>query len=254
MHWGSATLAGRGSAGINAVTAKSCCPVSKQPELKHAAVRIAKVDLPWRLCAFGYPASEEQTAALRDELRVLASVFEYASIVLIGRERAGVLLRAAATEAIDGSRLAAIDRCFALDGPSVARYDDARRGVSRRIATDAGRLRAVRLAGDVAPERWLREWLVAGEEVAGHRASLLFPSASPPSGYRSRGRVVCNCFDVSETEILEALAALSAPADVALARLQALHRCGTQCGSCLPELKRMAAKTQHDLSNAPEAA
>src|SRR4030095_2108075 len=40
MHWGEATLAGRGSAGVNAVTAKAACAVSRQPELKHAAVRI----------------------------------------------------------------------------------------------------------------------------------------------------------------------------------------------------------------------
>ena len=55
MHWGSATLAGRDSTGVNAVTAKAFCPQSKQPELKHAAVRIAKVELPWKLAAFGFP-------------------------------------------------------------------------------------------------------------------------------------------------------------------------------------------------------
>ena len=42
MHWGSATLAGRDSTGVNAVTAKASCPASKQPELKHAAVRIVE--------------------------------------------------------------------------------------------------------------------------------------------------------------------------------------------------------------------
>jgi assimilatory nitrate reductase catalytic subunit len=95
MHWGSAVLCGRASTGINAVTAKAFCPSSKQPELKHAAVRIAKVELPWELVAFGFPDSHAGLNALRDDVRRRAGALDYASVVLIGGERAGVLLRAA---------------------------------------------------------------------------------------------------------------------------------------------------------------
>src|SRR5206468_2107835 len=72
MHWGSATLAGGDSAGINAVTAKTFCPASKQPELKHAAVRVQRAQLPWRLVAFGYPRDAQALCALRGQLRELA--------------------------------------------------------------------------------------------------------------------------------------------------------------------------------------
>jgi bacterioferritin-associated ferredoxin len=51
-----------------------------------------------------------------------------------------------------------------------------------------------------------------------------------------RGRTLCNCFDVAESEI-DAFAAASK----SLAELQAKLRCGTSCGSCLPELKRKLA-------------
>ena len=37
MHWGRLSLAASGSHGINALTVPVCDPVSKQPELKHAA-------------------------------------------------------------------------------------------------------------------------------------------------------------------------------------------------------------------------
>ncbi|HKO87320.1 MAG TPA: (2Fe-2S)-binding protein [Burkholderiales bacterium] len=46
--------------------------------------------------------------------------------------------------------------------------------------------------------------------------------------------MVCNCLDVAETEIQRAL---KQGADFTV--LQATLKCGTECGSCLPELRRM---------------
>jgi assimilatory nitrate reductase catalytic subunit len=241
MHWGSAALAGRGSAGINAVTAKAFCPSSKQPELKHAAVRIAKVALPWKLAAFGYPQASDRLNVLRDDVRALAGELDYASVVLIGGERAGVLLRAAAAAPMDAAFLADLDQLFGLDAADVVRYDDPKRAIGRRVRVDAGRLAAVRLSGDIAAAGWLCDWLTEGEDVLPVRSLLLVPSAQAPRGYRSRGRVVCNCFDVTENEIIDTLAAVAGLPQAALAVLQAERRCGTNCGSCVPELKRFAA-------------
>jgi assimilatory nitrate reductase catalytic subunit len=47
---------------------------------------------------------------------------------------------------------------------------------------------------------------------------------------------VCNCLNVAEPAIL---AAIAAGAD--LAALQGTLKCGTECGSCVPELKHMIA-------------
>ena len=58
---------------------------------------------------------------------------------------------------------------------------------------------------------------------------------------RERGRLVCNCYDVREPAIRDALA--GAPGNVAQ-RVEAVQRelsCGTRCGSCVPELRRLAA-------------
>ncbi|HSH89768.1 MAG TPA: nitrate reductase, partial [Ramlibacter sp.] len=56
MHWGGEYLTGCSStgvrlAGVNALTTSAFCPTSKQPELKHAAVKILKAELPWSLLA-----------------------------------------------------------------------------------------------------------------------------------------------------------------------------------------------------------
>jgi len=240
MHWGSATLGGRDGAGINAVTAKAFCPDSKQPELKHSAVRIAKVDLPWRIVAFGFPALPDDLVALRDAVRSRAGELEYASVVLIGGERAGVLFRGAAPRTMDAAFIADLDQLFGLAAADVVRYDDPKRSIGRRVRIEAGRLRAVRLSGEVAAEPWLREWLTTGHDVAALRSVLMMPSAQAPRGFRSRGRVVCNCYDVAENEIVDLLAQLNGPPEAALAALQAQRKCGTNCGSCVPELRRFA--------------
>jgi assimilatory nitrate reductase catalytic subunit len=52
-----------------------------------------------------------------------------------------------------------------------------------------------------------------------------------------RGRIVCTCLDVSESEITTAFAQ---GAD--LAGLQARLKCGTECGTCVPELKRLCVQ------------
>src|SRR5439155_15593692 len=52
MHWGKRFLGGRDSAGINTVTNAAFDPISRQPELKHAAVRVVAADLSWRVVVF----------------------------------------------------------------------------------------------------------------------------------------------------------------------------------------------------------
>jgi assimilatory nitrate reductase catalytic subunit len=97
------------------------------------------------------------------------------------------------------------------------------------------------LSGDTAAEAWLRDWLVAEHDVATERAGLLMPAARAPSGFAPRGAVVCTCFDVAETAVIAKLAAVDGTVEAALRDVQESLKCGTNCGSCLPELKRLAA-------------
>jgi len=59
MHWGDDYLSGQtgtlaAASGINALTSPVFCPHSKQPELKHTAVKVLKAELPWRLLALAW--------------------------------------------------------------------------------------------------------------------------------------------------------------------------------------------------------
>ena len=56
---------------------------------------------------------------------------------------------------------------------------------------------------------------------------------------QSRGRQVCSCFDVTDSAIQQHLSLCRGSEDARLASLQGALQCGTNCGSCVPELKKL---------------
>ncbi|MBC7573456.1 MAG: molybdopterin-dependent oxidoreductase [Herminiimonas sp.] len=245
MHWGEEYLSGRGphgegTYGVNALTSAALDPISKQPELKHAAVKLLKADLPWRLVVFGWidaGHAVELQAALRPYMRR----FGYATCTLFGRDRAGVVFSAADDYPAPPELLREIEAHFGLNDAGVLRYDDTRRGNSRRMRLVDGKLDAVCLAGDISAGGWPKDFLESAQSVAPLGRRLLMPSSMPPAGFQSRGRIICNCLDVSEGDIGKVLGSLDGDPDTRLASLQSRLKCGTSCGSCVPELKILIA-------------
>ncbi len=235
MHWGDEYVGGRDAFGVNGLTSPAFDPVSKQPELKHAAVSVRKAELPWRFVAFGWVA-QDAALLLQRRLRERMKEFAFASVTLFGRDKTGVLFRAANEAAVE---VAGILQEFGLDHSEVLRYDDARRAVSRRVRVDEGTLAAVALAGDVAAERWLRAFLEDGHPVSALGRLLLQPTAQTPQGFKARGKIVCSCFNVAESDIQSALSEIG-DADP-LSFVQQKLKCGTNCGSCIPELRSIVA-------------
>jgi assimilatory nitrate reductase catalytic subunit len=243
MHWGKRFLGGKDSAGVNTLTVPAFDPHSRQPELKHAAVKIVAAELSWHLTAF--VASTGNENALLDDLQALQSEVAFFSAVLIGRDQPGVLVRTAHHGAPGSTWLATLDRMLGLESDMALRFDDTRRASSRRVLIEADVLRAVRLCGEpgaIESGEWLREWLVAGKSVADIRRLLLSPATNAPSGFVLSGKVVCQCFNVSEEMITSALGDISGDAKSRFVALQAQLRCGTNCGSCTPELRQLVAR------------
>ncbi|CAN5208765.1 nitrate reductase [soil metagenome] len=248
MHWGEEYLSGRGhdgkgTSGVNAMTLDTFDPSSKQPELKHAAVKILKAELPWRFLVFAWIDAAD-LLQLQSSLRPYMRRFAYASCTLFGRDRVGVLFRAADDYAATPALVREIETRFGIEGTSVLRYDDVKRGNARHIKVHDGKMVAVSLTGDMSAERWLREYLEQEQPVAALGRMLLKPSTTAPSGFKSRGRIVCNCFNVAESEINETLGAVRGTPEACLAQLQEARKCGTNCGSCVPELKQLVLQYQ----------
>ena len=145
----------------------------------------------------------------------------------------------------DAGLLQDIESRFGLEGSGVLRYDDKRRGNARHILVRDGKLMAVALAGDTSAGQWLKAYLEGEQPVATLGRLLLQPSAKPPQGFKARGKIVCNCFNVAETEIAGALERHdwinAGSPEAALADVKARLKCGTNCGSCIPELKQCIA-------------
>ncbi|NWF45891.1 molybdopterin-dependent oxidoreductase [Hydrogenophaga sp. D2P1] len=247
MHWGAEYLSGRGSngeplAGVNALTTSAHCPTSKQPELKHAAVKILKAELPWNLLAVAWLPADRALAA-QAELRALMPSFEFASCVPFGRERTGVLFRAAAHEAPDVATVERIEALLGLGGTDALRYVDKRLGqrrTARLLRTEgATRLEGFVLAGDVRAEAWIKPLLQDELPAEAYGRLLLMPGAKAPVAVVARGKQVCTCFNVSEDDIGAQLQTSRGSDNQRLAALQSGLKCGTNCGSCIPELRRL---------------
>jgi len=238
MHWGSQFMRG---AGVNVLMLSTFDPYSKQPELKHAAAEVSKIDLPYQLVAMRrFPAAKETEAHdLLAGFRSLMSCFDYATVGLAGHDDVIAVLRGYAEKPINEAVLDRFDALLQLDETEkIMRYVDARKRVEKvaRIVDDL--VESVCLSGETAAQDWLRDMMLQGASAEAVRPWILAPIASPPRGTFNRGRMVCTCNDVSESEIQ---AALRQGAD--LPRLQTTLKCGTSCGSCVPELKRIIKAT-----------
>ncbi|MCL5740557.1 MAG: molybdopterin-dependent oxidoreductase [Betaproteobacteria bacterium] len=263
MHWGSEFLSGCSStgerlAGVNALTTSAFCPTSKQPELKHAAVKVLKAELPWTLLAMAWlPADSAQD--VREALAALMAqfpLFQFTSCVPFsnntplnepGRERMGVLLRAAAHEPPPDAVIERIEALIGLATADTLRYTDQKRG-QRRAARlvrhgNATMLEAIVLAGDTSAEGWLKTLLQEELPAQSYGRLLLVPGAKAPVAVQSRGKPVCTCLHVTDAAITTELAQCHGTDADRLAQLQGKLRCGTNCGSCLPELRRMVRST-----------
>ena len=247
MHWGEEYVSGSGGTGaritgVNALTTPAFCPQSKQPELKHTAVKVLKAELPWRLLGVAWLPDDKAVLA-REQLKAMMSAFAFASCVPFGRERSGVLFRAAAYEAAPDELVARIEGVLGLGGEEVLHYADKRRGQRRtmRLAQvdDKTQLEGFVLAGDISAEAWIKPLLQDELPAQTYGRLLLVPGARAPVAVQARGKQVCTCFNVAEPEIASTLQSCDGTPEQQLAQLQNTLKCGTNCGSCIPELKRL---------------
>jgi assimilatory nitrate reductase catalytic subunit len=233
MHFGDRFLKG----GVNTLTLAAFDPLSKQPELKHSGVRLEPVHLPWHLFAL----IEGDIPQHFESLRTLCEAFSYASLSLAGRERPALLIRAASAFAPAPKLLRDIDECLGLlDGPVLA-YDDPRRSIGKRVRIENGRITAIRLAGETLAQHWLQSLWLEGRADEQLRRWLLAPLSAPPGQIDAASignKTLCNCKNVSQNAVCAGIRR-----GLDLQGLKQELGCGTQCGSCVPEIKRLLAAT-----------
>ena len=261
MHWGEEALTGRGDGvdvytGINALSSSAACPQSKQPELKHCAVRISHALLPWRLRAMVW-LPQDEALVRRERLRPMLAAFGYAACLPFGREpdasgRVGLWLDAAAAQFPAPALLDMVRAELCLGADAVLDYRDQRTGQQRalrvrRTVDGSEHLQGFWICGtapqDARLAAWWRESLQGETPLPMPALRMLAPSAADANGIAAApppSPQLCTCFDVSVGAAAAALASAGGDATARLASLQSALRCGTNCGSCLPRLRQLA--------------
>jgi assimilatory nitrate reductase catalytic subunit len=121
----------------------------------------------------------------------------------------------------------------------LAEYVDEQRGVYRAAAFVAGALTGCLFVGraDAAPQWDAVKALFEAETLNGEARRVLLSGRSA-DGLASAGPIVCACFGVGLTTIRDAIQSGIATSVEGIGKAL---RAGTNCGSCLPELKRIVA-------------
>ncbi len=121
----------------------------------------------------------------------------------------------------------------------LAEYKDFGGGVFRAAAFAGDRIETCLFVG---PARDAGDWnvvknLFAADALSGDQRRMLL-SGKSTDGLESSGPIVCACFGVGRTTICDAIGAGARTA----AEIGAELKAGTNCGSCIPELKRLIAQ------------
>jgi assimilatory nitrate reductase catalytic subunit len=124
----------------------------------------------------------------------------------------------------------------------LADYADARRGIYRAAAFAAGALTGCFfLAPAAAAPPWDAVKALFESDTVGEEARRVLLSGRSADGLVSSGPIVCACFSVGLAAIRAAIASRAA---TSVESIGAALRAGTNCGSCLPELKRIVAEAR----------
>jgi assimilatory nitrate reductase catalytic subunit len=216
IHWnGQFTGKGRADVLVNAVTD----PISGQPEFKHAPVAIEAYPAAWH----GFVISREAFACS-----------DHAYWTRIRGN--GFWRHELADAAGDADWPAVMRKAFGQQGDWIELKDSAARRYRGALIKD-GRLLAVcffeREAGRLPQRHWLAS--LFGKETLSDSERIALLSGRAPGANSDCGRVVCACFGVGENTLREAIAKGADSVEALSIQLKA----GSNCGSCIPELRKL---------------
>ncbi len=197
-------------------------PISGQPEFKFTPVRVQPYAATW----YGFLLSRRKLELRHPDYWACAKGNGFWRYEIAGTELAA-----------NWARYARELLCAADQHVEWTEYFDHAANRYRAARLVSGRLESCVFIGascDLPPRDWLAELFALESIDPVQRASLL--SGKPPRGETDRGRTVCACFNVGRNTLIEAIRKHGLTSVEAIgAQLQA----GTNCGSCIPELRTL---------------
>ena len=223
MHWTDAFAA---SGPVARLVGAACDPLSGQPALKATPLHVGAVPTLWRGLLLHQAAVQPQGAVWSRIPLESGHAFD-----LSGTERL--------PEAVGEFARGLLD----AEGAEIMEMADPARGVWRFAALRGGRLvTCLYLASGTAalPSRQALGALLAGPVADAARHAVL----AGLTGGRPAEKLVCACFAVGLETVREAVTGQRL---TSVAEIGAALRAGTNCGSCIPELREIL---RHELAPA----
>jgi assimilatory nitrate reductase catalytic subunit len=215
IHWSDTTAS---SARVGELVMSANDPYSGQPETKATPASIEPVAFAYR----GFALSRTPQALPSGTWWARVAVATGFGVLIASNEEPSIWRARAAT---------------LFNDLELAEYLDEPRGIYRVAAFNEGRLAACLFIGkaDVAPS-WDIVKTLFDSEALGDMQRRVVLSGKSTEGVADAGPVICACFGVGLNTIRAALASNSA---ASVEEIGSTLRAGTNCGSCLPELKRI---------------
>jgi assimilatory nitrate reductase catalytic subunit len=215
IHWSDETSS---RARICELVTPETDPVSGQPEAKATPAAIAPVTFAFR----GFALTRQPIGPPADAWWARIAVGGGAGLLFATNESTSVWHRRLETY---------------FPGAEIAEYADIPRGVLRAAAFVEGRLHGCLFVEPAVPgPQWdIVKALFESEAIADMQRRMLL-SGKSADGLGDSGPVVCACFSVGLNVIRDSILsnAVASVDDIGKAL-----RAGTNCGSCVPELKRI---------------
>jgi assimilatory nitrate reductase catalytic subunit len=219
MHWNAQFAA---HAGIGALVNPMVDPVSGQPEFKHTPVRVEPFHARWYGFLLTREAVDLQQAAYWSKAK-----------------RQGLWHYELAGDSIpqDWAAHARSLLCRAGETPEWRELSDSAQSNYRGARFVDGRLDAVLIIqpGLGLPSRdWLTALFKKDRLEPAERSRVL--RGTPPNGEHDAGQIICSCFSVGINTLTAAIHDKQLRTPEAIGELL---QAGTNCGSCVPELRRL---------------
>ena len=207
---------------VDALVNSHCDPFSGQPEFKHTPVKIKTYQAKW----FGFLLSRRKLELQNSRYWVSSKGKGFWRYELAGDESAE-----------DWSSCARELLCTQADDVNWIEYFDQASLRYRAARIENNRLESCIFIGPDLnlPERdWLAKLLESDELDEKDRSSLLTGKPADPTA--DAGRVVCACFGVGINTIKQAV---ENDKRVTVEKIGELLKAGTNCGSCVPEIRNI---------------
>jgi assimilatory nitrate reductase catalytic subunit len=221
IHWNGAFAS---DARVGSLVNPIVDPVSGEPEFKHTPARVMPFVVSWH----GFILARQPLANLDVTWWTMSRGEQFLRYEIAGRRVYGDWPRWTRQLVSDGAELDWVE------------YSDPNAGVFRAIAMRDDRIVMcifISPRPDLPSRTWLSSLFAKERVSATDRRGLLVGQPADPSA--DQGPTVCSCFGIGRNRICDAIAKqqLTTPQQVG----QQL-RAGTNCGSCVPEIKLLLAE------------